>query len=81
MVPVIVVLNVLVLAMLAGIHFKFLELIFSPDAGLSLLTQMLLAAIVTFVFLLIGRPMRRMWQMLEMSVGAAGAARRSGASP
>ncbi|MFC7613165.1 magnesium transporter [Actinokineospora soli] len=68
-----VVLNVLVLAMLAGIHFKFLELIFSPDAGLSLLTQMLLAAIVTFVFLLIGRPMRRMWQMLEMSVGAAGA--------
>ncbi|MGW5054258.1 magnesium transporter [Actinokineospora sp. NPDC004072] len=68
-----VLLNVLVLAMLAGIHFKFLELIFSPDAGLSLLTQMLLAAIVTFVFFLIGRPMRRMWQMLEMSVGAAGA--------
>ncbi|UVS77238.1 magnesium transporter [Actinokineospora sp. UTMC 2448] len=68
-----VVLNVLVLAMLAGIHFKFLELIFSPDAGLSLLTQMLLAAIVTFVFFLVGRPMRRMWQMLEMSVGAAGA--------
>ncbi|MGX7825077.1 magnesium transporter [Actinokineospora sp. 24-640] len=68
-----VILNVLVLAMLAGIHFKFLELIFSPDAGLSLLTQMLLAAIVTFVFFLIGRPMRRMWQMLEMSMGAAGA--------
>ncbi len=68
-----VVLNVLVLAMLAGIHFKFLELIFSPEAKLSLLTQMLLAAIVTLVFFLVGRPMRRMWQMLELSVGAAGA--------
>ncbi|MCG8920613.1 magnesium transporter [Actinokineospora sp. PR83] len=68
-----VVLNVLVLAMLAGVHFKFLELIFSPGAKLSLLTQMLLAAAVTLVFFLVGRPMRRMWQMLELSVGAAGA--------
>ncbi|PPK63410.1 magnesium transporter [Actinokineospora auranticolor] len=68
-----VVLNVLVLAILAGIHFKFLELIFSPDAKLSLLTQMLLAAIVTLVFFVVGRPARRMWQMLELSVGAAGA--------
>jgi hypothetical protein len=69
-----VVLNVLILAMLAGVHFKFLQLIFSADAKLSLLTQMLLAGIVTLVFLLVGRPMRRMWQMIEMSVGAAGAA-------
>lgn len=69
-----VVLNVLILAMLAGVHFKFLQLIFSADAKLSLLTQMLLAAIVTLVFLMVGRPMRRMWQMIELSVGAAGAA-------
>jgi hypothetical protein len=69
-----VVLNVLILAMLAGVHFKFLQLIFSADAKLSLLTQMLLAGIVTLVFLLVGRPMRRMWQMIELSVGAAGAA-------
>jgi hypothetical protein len=69
-----VVLNVLILAMLAGVHFKFLQLIFSADAKLSLLTQMLLAAIVTLIFLLVGRPMRRMWQMIELSVGAAGAA-------
>ncbi|HET9142539.1 magnesium transporter [Actinophytocola sp.] len=65
-----VVLNVLVLAMLAGVHFKFLQLIFSAEAKLSLLTQMLLAAIVTVVFMAIGRPMRRMWQMIEMSVGS-----------
>jgi hypothetical protein len=68
-----VVLNVLVLAMLAGIHFKFLQLIFGPDVQLSMLTQMLLAGIVTLVFLLVGRPMKRMWQMVELSVGAVGA--------
>ncbi|HEU5471151.1 MAG TPA: magnesium transporter [Actinophytocola sp.] len=69
-----VILNVLVLAMLAGVHFRFLQLIFSEQAKLSLLTQMLLAAIVTVIFLAVGRPMRRMWQMVELSVGAAGAA-------
>ena len=68
-----VVLNVLILAMLAGIHFKFLQLIFGPDVQLSMLTQMLLAGIVTFVFMLVGRPMKRMWQMIELSVGAMGA--------
>lgn len=68
-----VVLNVLILAMLAGIHFKFLQLIFGPDVELSMLTQMLLAGIVTFVFLLVGRPMKRMWQMVELSVSAVGA--------
>ena len=68
-----VVLNVLILAMLAGIHFKFLQLIFGPDVELSMLTQMLLAGIVTLVFLLVGRPIKRMWQMVELSVGAVGA--------
>jgi hypothetical protein len=68
-----VVLNVLILAMLAGIHFKFLQLIFGPDVQLGMLTQMLLAGIVTLVFLLVGRPMKRMWQMVELSVGAVGA--------
>jgi hypothetical protein len=68
-----VVLNVLILAILAGIHFKFLQLIFGPDVQLSMLTQMLLAGIVTLVFLLVGRPMKRMWQMVELSVGAVGA--------
>lgn len=68
-----VVLNVLILAMLAGIHFKFLQLIFGPDVQLSMLTQMLLAGIVTLVFMLVGRPVKRMWQMVELSVGAVGA--------
>lgn len=73
-----VVLNVLILAILAGIHFKFLQLIFGEGTQLSLLTQMLLAAIVTLVFFLVGRPVRRMWQMIELSVGAAGAAMPAG---
>jgi hypothetical protein len=68
-----VVLNVLILAMLAGIHFKFLQLIFGPDVQLSMLTQMLLAGIVTLVFMLVGRPMKRMWQMVELSMSAVGA--------
>ncbi|RZS44156.1 hypothetical protein EV193_10130 [Herbihabitans rhizosphaerae] len=68
-----VILNVLVLAVLAGIHFKFLQLIFSPTSQLSLLTQMLLAGLVTLIFFFVGKPMRRMWQMLEMSVSATGA--------
>jgi hypothetical protein len=68
-----VLLNVIILAVLAGVHAKFLEMLFSPESGMSLLVQMLLAAIVTFIFLLVGRPMKRMWQMVEMSVGAAGA--------
>jgi len=38
-----------------------------------MLTQMLLAGIVTLVFLLVGRPVKRMWQMVELSVGAVGA--------
>ncbi|MGH3877724.1 MAG: magnesium transporter [Actinophytocola sp.] len=68
-----VVLNVLILAVLAGIHFRFLQMIFGPDVRLSMLTQMLLAGIVTLVFLMVGRPFKRMWQMVELSVGAAGA--------
>jgi hypothetical protein len=68
-----VVLNVLILAVLAGIHFRFLQMIFGPDVQLSMLTQMLLAGIVTLVFLMIGRPFKRMWQMVELSVGAVGA--------
>lgn len=68
-----VVLNVLILAVLAGIHFRFLQMIFSPDVDLTMLTQMLLAGIVTLVFLMVGRPIKRMWQMVELSVGAAGA--------
>lgn len=69
-----VVLNVVVLAVLAGLHTKLLTMIFDPAGGLSLLTQVLLSTLVTAVFLVVGRPIRRMRQMVELSVGAAGLA-------
>jgi hypothetical protein len=50
-----------------------LNLIFSAGDQLSLLAQILLASLITVVFFMIGRPMRRMWQMVELSVAAAGA--------
>ncbi|RJQ80557.1 hypothetical protein D5S17_07400 [Pseudonocardiaceae bacterium YIM PH 21723] len=63
-------LNVLVLAAMAGLHTMMLTAIFSPNSSLTLVTQVLLAGLVTLVFLLVGKPVRRMWQMVELSVGA-----------
>ncbi|HEY8374407.1 MAG TPA: hypothetical protein VIL00_16860 [Pseudonocardiaceae bacterium] len=67
-------LNVIVLAALAGMHTLVLTWIFSPARGFSLLTQMLLAGMVTVVFFLVGKPIRRMWQMVELGVGVVGSA-------
>ena len=65
--------NVLVLSVLAGVHALLLNAIFAAT-GLSLLTKTLLALMLTLVFFVVGRPGRRMWQMVEMSVGSASAA-------
>jgi hypothetical protein len=65
--------NVLLLSALAGMDALLLNLIFGAGSQLSLLAQMLLASLVTIVFFMIGRPVRRMWQMVELSVAAAGA--------
>ncbi|MBB5956081.1 hypothetical protein FHS29_002667 [Saccharothrix tamanrassetensis] len=62
--------NVLVLAVLAGTHALLLQAIFNAT-GLSLLTRTLLGLMLTLVCFMIGKPMRRMWQMVEMSVGSA----------
>ena len=65
--------NVLLLSALAGMDALLLNLIFGAGSQLSLIAQMLLAALLTIVFFMIGRPVRRMWQMVELSVSAAGA--------
>jgi hypothetical protein len=65
--------NVLLLSALAGMDALLLNLIFGAGSQLSLLAQMLLASLITIVFFMIGRPVRRMWQMVELSVSAAGA--------
>ncbi|MDQ2589250.1 hypothetical protein [Saccharothrix yanglingensis] len=63
--------NVLVLAVLAGTHALLLQAIFNAT-GLTLLTRTLLGLMLTLVCFMVGKPMRRMWQMVEMSVGTAG---------
>ncbi len=62
--------NVLVLAVLAGTHALLLQAIFNAT-GLTLLTRTLLGLMLTLVCFMIGKPLRRMWQMVEMSVGSA----------
>ncbi|KAA2263839.1 hypothetical protein F0L68_09225 [Solihabitans fulvus] len=69
--------NVLILAVLAGTHALLLQAIFGAS-GLSLLTRTLLGLMLTLVFFIIGRPGKRMWQMVEMSVGSASSALPSG---
>ena len=63
--------NVLLLAVLAGVHAWLLQAIFSAT-GLSLLARTLLGLMLTVVLFIAAKPMRRMWQMVEMSVGSVG---------
>src|SRR5262249_22292454 len=65
-------LNVVVISALAGLDTLILTWIFDPAHNLSLLTQMLLAGLVTVAFFMIGKPGRRMMQMVQLSVGAMG---------
>ncbi|HKS43768.1 MAG TPA: magnesium transporter [Amycolatopsis sp.] len=65
--------NLLVLSVLAGIHALLLQAIFGAGSSLTMLTQMVLAGLVTVLLFLVGRPVRRLWQMVEMSVGMVGA--------
>lgn len=67
-------LNVIVISALTALHTLVMVWVFDPARGLSVLAQMLLAGLVTLVMLLVARPVRRMWQMVELSVGAVGGA-------
>lgn len=64
--------NLLVLSVLAGVHALLLQAIFAAGNTLSILTQMVMAGLVTVLLFLVGRPVRRLWQMVEMSVGMVG---------
>ncbi|RRO19435.1 hypothetical protein EIL87_03515 [Saccharopolyspora rhizosphaerae] len=68
------VLNVVMISAMAGLHTLILTWIFDPSRGFSALTQILLAALITIVFLLIAKPVRRLTQMVELSVGTVGRA-------
>ncbi|MBK1789002.1 magnesium transporter [Prauserella cavernicola] len=66
--------NLIVLSVLAGVHALLLQAIFAAGNSLSMLTQMALAGLVTILLFLVGRPARRLWQMVEMSVSMVGSA-------
>lgn len=67
-------LNVIILSALTALHTLVLVWVFNPVHGMSVLAQMLLAGLITLVMLMVARPIRRMWQMVELSVGAVGKA-------
>ncbi len=66
--------NLVVLSVLAGVHSLLLQAIFDAGNSLSMLTQMVMAGLVTVLLFMVGRPVRRLWQMVEMSVGMVGGA-------
>lgn len=67
-------LNVVMLTALAALHTLVMVWVFDPARGLAVLPQMLLAGLITLVLLMVAKPVRRMWQMVELSVGAVGGA-------
>ncbi len=67
-------LNIVVLSALAAVHTLVMVWVFDPTRNISVLAQMLLAGMITLVMLLVARPVRRIWQMMELSVGAVGSA-------
>jgi hypothetical protein len=66
--------NLVVLSVLAGVHALLLQAIFGAGNALSMLTQMVMAGLVTVLLFMVGRPVRRLWQMVEMSVSMVGPA-------
>lgn len=66
--------NLIVLSVLAGIHALLLQAIFAAGATLSMATQLAMAALVTILLFFVARPVRRLWQMVEMSSHTLGAA-------
>lgn len=68
------VLNVVMVAAMAGLHTLILTWIFDPLQNFAPLVQILLAALVTAVFLMVAKPVRRIGQMVQLSVGTVGRA-------
>ncbi|MFO7193718.1 magnesium transporter [Thermocrispum sp.] len=66
--------NLVVLSVLAGIHALLLNAIFAASGTLSMLTQVAIAGIVTILMFVVGRPVRRLWQMVDVTTRAVGSA-------
>lgn len=66
--------NLVVLSVLAGVHALLLNAIFAASDSLSMLAQMAMAGLVTILLFVVGRPVRRLWQMVDVTTRAVGAA-------
>jgi hypothetical protein len=66
--------NLVVLSVLAGVQALLLHAVFAAGNALSMITQMGLAALVTILLFMVGRPVRRLSQMVQMSVSMVGGA-------
>ncbi|MGH3470279.1 MAG: magnesium transporter, partial [Thermocrispum sp.] len=66
--------NLIVLSVLAGVHALLLNAIFAASDSLSMLTQMAMAGMVTILLFVVGRPVRRLWQMVDVTTRAVGSA-------
>lgn len=66
--------NLIVLAALAGVHALLLNAIFAAGGSMSMIAQMAIAALITILLFVVGRPVRRLWQMVDVTTRAVGAA-------
>jgi len=66
--------NLVVLAALAGVHALLLNAIFAASGQMSMIAQMAIAGMVTILLFVVGRPVRRLWQMVDVTTRAVGAA-------
>ncbi|SNR90225.1 hypothetical protein SAMN06265360_1309 [Haloechinothrix alba] len=66
--------NLVVLSVLAGVHALLLEAIFAAAPALSMVAQIAIAALVTILLFVVGKPGRRLWQMVDMSSRTVGEA-------
>ncbi|MDV6013820.1 magnesium transporter [Haloechinothrix sp. LS1_15] len=69
-----VVFNLVVLSVLAGVHALLLQAIFNAGPALSMMAQIAIAALVTILLFVVGKPARRLWQMVDMSTRTVGGA-------
>lgn len=63
--------HLVVISVLAGVHSVVIQALFSADATLSVWMQILIAAMVTAVLIVMGHPVRRLWQMIHLPAGLA----------
>ncbi|SEP53719.1 hypothetical protein [Amycolatopsis saalfeldensis] len=63
--------HLVVISVLAGVHSVVIQALLAADTTLSVWVQILIAAMVTTVLIVMGRPLRRLWQMIHLPASLA----------